>query len=326
MNANDMKEREIIRRCFAPIAGDGARQLRDDCAVITPPQGRDLVLTTDMLASGVHFLPDDPPETVAHKLLAQNLSDLAAKGAVPLGCLLGFALPTNWPDAWIIAFAHGLGEATQQFACPLLGGDTISGVERVTLSLTAYGHVAPNMAFDRRAARAGDLLVVSDTVGDAGLGLQQLLQGGKGDAALIARYRTPTPQLALGQALSGYARACTDVSDGVLRDAQNIADASGCAIRIDLEAIPLSETYRAASKLGHVEQLLFASTAGDDYELLFTILPHESAHLLTLSQLLGVRLTVIGECLNPQLDGKSLTVHLRNGTDVTPQSLGFEHS
>ncbi len=320
-----MNEREIIQRCFAPIAGDGARQLRDDCAVITPPQGRDLVLTTDMLASGVHFLPDDPPKTVAHKLLAQNLSDLAAKGAVPLGCLLGLALPTNWSDTWIIAFAHGLGEAIQHFACPLLGGDTISGVDRITLSLTAYGHVAPGMAFDRRSARAGDLLVLSGTVGDAGLGLQQLLQGGAGDAGLIARYRTPTPQLALGQALAGLARACADVSDGVLQDAQNIADASSCAIRIDLEAIPLSQTYRATSSLGRVEQLLFAATAGDDYELLFTILPHERAQLLTLSQSLGVRLTVIGTCLPPQPDGKNLTVHLRDGTDVTPQNLGFEH-
>jgi thiamine-monophosphate kinase len=325
MNANDMNEREIIRRCFAPIAGEGARQLRDDCAVITPPPGRDLVLTTDMLASGVHFLPDDPPETVAHKLLAQNLSDLAAKGAVPLGCLLGLALPTHWPDTWIEAFAQGLGAATRHFACPLLGGDTISGVDRVTLSLAAYGYVAPGMAFDRRAARAGDLLVLSGTVGDAGLGLQQLLQGSKGDAALIARYRTPMPQLALGQALAGLARACADVSDGVLRDAQNIADASSCAIRIDLEALPLSAAYGAASTLGHVEQRLFAATSGDDYELLFTILPHEKARLLTLSQLLGVRLTVIGECITSQPDGGNLTVYLRDGTDVTPQSLGFEH-
>ncbi len=320
-----MNERDIIRRCFAPIAGDGARQLRDDCAVITPPQGRDLVLTTDMLASGVHFLPDDPPETVAYKLLAQNLSDLAAKGAVPLGCLLGLALPTHWSDAWIVAFAHGLGDATQHFGCPLLGGDTISGVDRVTLSLTAYGHVASGMAFDRRAAHAGDLLVLSGTVGDAGLGLQQLLQGGKNDAALIGRYRTPVPQLALGQALARLARACADVSDGVLRDAQNIAEASGCAIRIDLDAMPLSESYRAASTLGRIEQLLFAATAGDDYELLFTILPHERAQLLTLSQSLGVRLTVIGECLNLQPSGKNLTVYMRDGTDVTPQILGFEH-
>jgi thiamine-monophosphate kinase len=320
-----MKERDIIRSCFAPIAGEGARQLLDDCAVITPPPGRELVLKTDMLASGVHFLPDDPPATVAHKLLAVNLSDLAAKGAVPFGCLLGLALPRNWPDAWIIDFARGLGDAAQRFACPLLGGDTISGVDRVTLSMTVFGHTAPGMAFDRRAARPGDLLVLSGTVGDAGLGLQQLQAGGATNETLVARYQTPIPQLALGQALVGTARACADVSDGVLMDARNIAEASGCAIRIDLEALPLSGAFMAASTLGSVEQRLFAATAGDDYELLFTISASEKSKLLTLSQLLGVRLNVIGACLPIHAQTSNLLLHLPDGTDVTPKNLGFEH-
>jgi thiamine-monophosphate kinase len=320
-----LKERDLIRRLFAPMAGQGARQLRDDCAVITPPPNRDLVLTKDMMASGVHFLPDDPPETVAHKLLAVNLSDLAAKGAVPLGCLLGLALPTDCPDAWIEEFAAGLGAATHHFACPLLGGDTIRGVDRITLSLTAYGHVAPGAAFDRRAAQPGDLLVLSGIVGDAGLGLVQLQQGGAQDASLIARYRTPMPQLALGQALVGLARACADVSDGVLADARQIAEASSCAIHIDLDAMPLSKAFGAASQQNELEQKLFAATAGDDYELLFTISPDKKAWLLTLSQSLGVRLTVIGACMNPQPPGKSLTVYWRDGRDVTPQNLGFEH-
>jgi thiamine-monophosphate kinase len=316
-----LKERDLIARLFAPIAGEGARQLRDDCAVISPPLGRDLVLTKDMMAAGVHFLPDDPPETVAHKLLAVNLSDLAAKGAVPLGCLLGLALPADCPDAWVENFAKGLGIATQRFACPLLGGDTIRGVDRITLSLTAYGHVAPGAAFDRRAAKPGDLLVLSGTVGDAALGLAQLQNGSAQDTSLIARYRTPMPQLALGQALVGLARACADVSDGVLADARQIAEASACAIRIDLDSLPLS----AASAGDDIAQRLFAATAGDDYELLFTILPDKKAQLLTLSQSLGVKLTVIGACLPPQPSGHSLTVYLRDGTDVTPQNLGFEH-
>jgi thiamine-monophosphate kinase len=316
-----LKERDLIARLFAPIAGEGARQLRDDCAVVSPPANRDLVLTKDMMAVGVHFLPDDPPETVAHKLLAVNLSDLAAKGAVPLGCLLGLALPADCPDAWVEDFAKGLGVATQRFACPLLGGDTIRGVDRITLSLTAYGHVAPGAAFDRRAAKPGDLLVLSGTVGDAALGLALLQNGGAQNASLMSRYRTPMPQLALGQALVGLARACADVSDGVLADARQIAEASACAIRIDLEALPLC----AALTQNDVAQMLFAATAGDDYELLFTILPEKKAQLLTLSQSLGVRLTVIGACMNPLPSGESLMVHLRDGTDVTPQKLGFEH-
>jgi thiamine-monophosphate kinase len=320
-----LKERDIIRRCFAPIAGEGARQLLDDCAVIAPPPGRDLVLKTDMIASGVHFLKDDPPATVAHKLLAVNLSDLAAKGAVPHGCLLGLALPCNWPDAWIEDFAKGLGIATTRFACPLLGGDTISGVDRVTLTMSVFGHAAPGMAFDRRAAKPGDLLVLSGTVGDAALGLQHLQSNRPCEASLVARYRTPVPQLALGQALVGTARACADVSDGVLIDAQHIAEASGCAIRIDLESIPLSDMFILASQRPPLEQRLFAATAGDDYELLFTIPAEEKPKLLTLSQSLGVRLSVIGECLSPQSQATSLKLCLRDGTDVTPTQLGFEH-
>ncbi len=317
-----MKERDIIRRCFAPIAGDGARQLLDDCAVISPPPGRDLVLKTDMIASGVHFLPDDPPETVAHKLLAVNLSDLAAKGAVPQGCLLGLALPYEWPDTWIEAFARGLGAATSAFNCPLLGGDTISGVDRVTLTMSVFGHTAPGMAFDRRAARPGDLLVLSGTAGDAAAGLAQLREAGAADASLVARYRTPQPRLALGQALVGTARACADVSDGVLVDARNIAEASGCAIRIDVENLPLSAAFVAA--MGDNQQL-FAATAGDDYELLFTISADETPQLLTLSQSLGIRLTVIGTCLDLQQQDTPLRVVLRDGSDVTPGTLGFEH-
>jgi thiamine-monophosphate kinase len=317
-----MKEREIIRRCFAPIAGEGARQLLDDCAVISPPPGRDLVLKTDMIASGVHFLENDPPATIAHKLLAVNLSDLAAKGAVPQGCLLGLALPRDWPDAWIDAFARGLGEATGAFACPLLGGDTISGVERVTLTMSVFGHTAPGMAFDRRAAKPGDLLVLSGTVGDAALGLAQLQAGGAADTALVARYRTPMPRLALGQALVGLARACADVSDGVLIDARNIAEASSCAICIDLESLPLSPAFLAGAP---ENPQLFAATAGDDYELLFTISADKQSELLTLSQSLGVKLTVIGTCLDRAQHATPLRVLMRDGSDVTPERLGFEH-
>jgi thiamine-monophosphate kinase len=320
-----LKERDIIRRCFAPIAGEGARQLLDDCAVIAPPPGRDLVLKTDMIASGVHFLRDDPPASVAHKLLAVNLSDLAAKGAMPLGCLLGLALPRDWPDVWIEDFAKGLGEATRRFGCPLLGGDTISGVDRVTLTMSVFGHAAPGMALDRRAAQVGDLLVLSGTVGDAGLGLQQLQSTDPCDATLVARFRTPMPQLALGQALIGTARACADVSDGVLIDAQHIAEASACAIRIDLDSLPLSTAFLSGTNLDPIALRLFAATAGDDYELLFTISAQEKSTLLTLSQSLGIRLTVIGECLVAQPQGTNLMVQLRDGTNVTPDQLGFQH-
>jgi thiamine-monophosphate kinase len=159
-------------------------------------------------------------------------------------------------------------------------------------------------------------------VGDAALGLEQLQAGGIADVALVARYRTPTPRLGLGQALVGLARACADVSDGVLLDARNIAEASACAICIDLESMPLSPAFLAAAP---DKPLLFAATAGDDYELLFTISAHEKPQLLTLSQSLGLRLTVIGTCLDRAQQATPLRVLMRDGSDVTPEILGFEH-
>jgi thiamine-monophosphate kinase len=234
--------------------------------------------------------------------------------------LLGLALPKDTPDIWLEDFARGLELATQHFHCPLLGGDTISGVEQITLSLTAFGTVLPGKAMDRRAAKAGDLLVLSGTAGDAGLALRQIQAGNPVPDALMARYQRPEPRLALGQALADIARACADVSDGVLKDAHNIAEASGLAIRIDIDALPLSDDYLQLSN-----DRLFAATSGDDYELLFTISPENQGALLRLSQSLDITLTVIGECMihHPQM--RRLTVVRADGEDVTPVTLGFEH-
>jgi thiamine-monophosphate kinase len=323
-----LRERDIIRDLLAPLSGAGARGLSDDCAVIAPPPGRELVLTKDMMASGVHFLSADPPETVAHKLLAVNLSDLAAKGAVPLACLLGLAITEGLDDAWLRGFAQGLRTATNQFACPLLGGDTISGVDRITLSLTAFGHVAPGAAPDRAGARPGDLVYVSGTVGDAGLGLRQLLMANDVGGPLVGRYRKPAPQLALGQGLAALATASCDVSDGLLRDALNICEASDINMALEGPALPLGQAFLAAApdilmgSLAHWQR--FAATAGDDYELLFTIAPGAEAVLLTLSQQLGVTVSHIGRCL-AHTDGPRLQVRWSDGSDQLPEVLGYQH-
>ncbi len=233
----------------------GAQDLRDDTAIVGGH-----VVTTDTLVEGVHFLATDPPEDVAWKLVATNLSDLAAKGAVPAGILLNYPLGD---DGWDAAFLRGLAEVLATFATPLIGGDTVtlpSGAPRI-LTVTAFGTDAA--APPRSGARAGDALWVTGTIGDAGAGLAIAL-GADGPAELLAAYRRPRPRLAEGRIIAPRAHAMMDVSDGLLLDAQRMAAASGLAVAIDLATVPLSPAYRAFSG-----DVLAAATAGDDYELLF---------------------------------------------------------
>ncbi|KQM28199.1 MULTISPECIES: thiamine-phosphate kinase [unclassified Sphingomonas] len=233
----------------------GAHGLTDDAAHLG-----DLVLTKDMIVAGVHFLASDPPADVAWKLVATNLSDLAAKGAVPVGVMLGYPIGD---DDWDRAFLTGLDAVLRAFDCPLLGGDTVKlppHTPRI-LSLTALGRSAH--APCRDGARPGDSLWITGTIGDAGAGLA-IAQGAAGPASLLARYRRPTPRLAEGQALAPHVHAMMDVSDGLLIDAGRMAAASGLAVEIDLACVPLSDDLKA---FGH--DALTAATAGDDYELLF---------------------------------------------------------
>ncbi|MEH3040460.1 MAG: thiamine-phosphate kinase [Sphingomonas paucimobilis] len=233
----------------------GAHGLSDDAAHLG-----DLILTKDMIVAGVHFLPDDPPADVAWKLVATNLSDLAAKGAVPVGVMLGIPIGD---DAWDRAFLSGLDDVLRTFDCPLLGGDTVKlppNAPRI-LSLTALGRSAH--APRRDGARAGDGLWITGTIGDAGAGLA-IAQGAEGPARLLQRYRRPIPRLAEGQALAPFVHAMMDVSDGLLIDTRRMAAASGLAVTIDLADVPLSDDLKA---FGH--DALTAATAGDDYELLF---------------------------------------------------------
>ena len=247
-----MTEADLLPQLRALPLHPGARGLRDDAAVVAG-----LVVTTDTLVEGVHYLPTDPPGDVAWKLVAVNLSDLAAKGAIPEGVLLNVPLGDG---AWTRAFVEGLAEVLTAYDAPLIGGDTVSmpsGAVRV-LTCTAIGRDAA--APSRTGARAGDALWVTGTIGDAGVGLA-IARGGAGPAALLARYRRPRPRLVEGRALAPHVHAMCDVSDGLLLDAARIAEASGLAVSIDLAAVPLSPH--------HPGDRLQAATAGDDYELLF---------------------------------------------------------
>src|SRR5271165_6144386 len=202
-------EDELIARFFAPLAGRAALGLRDDAALLEPPPGDDLVLTTDALVAGVHFFADDPPGAIARKALRVNLSDLAAKAARPLGFLLTLALPSDWRDEWLAAFAEGLGADVLAFKCPLMGGDTVATPGPLTLSVTAIGAIAQGRMPRRTGVRPGDRLYVTGTIGDAAIGLKVRLGRGpdipqSDKAFLLERYLTPEPRLALIDAMAAH--------------------------------------------------------------------------------------------------------------------------
>ena len=320
-----MKEFELIGRLLAPIArAPAARGLRDDVAVWPAPGARDIVLTKDMVAEGVHFLAQDPPEAIAAKLLRVNLSDLASKGATPEGVLLGFGLTPRQDEAWLTAFVRGLGADLERYGVQLWGGDTIQAGERMVLSLTAIGSAPAGQALSREHARAGDDLYVTGTIGDGWLGLQVLthkldLPSEHRDFA-TQRYRWPQPRVELGPALLGLARGSADVSDGLLADAGHIADASDVSVVIKLARVPLSEAAAAwaGDDLSRRVQL---ATGGDDYEILFTADPAQREAVLALSQRFGLSITRIGRVEA----GQGLSVLGPDGTRLAVTTLGYEH-
>lgn len=270
-------EDDLIARYFAPLAGPGGLGLRDDAALVAPPEGCEIVATVDGLVAGVHFFADDPPGTISRKALRVNLSDLAAKGAAPLGFLLTLALPRDWKPAWLAIFARALGEDAAAFACPLLGGDTVSTPGPLTLSITALGYVPAARMVRRDGARPGDALYVSGTIGDAALGLrlrsepEGVSSVDAGDRAfLIDRYLVPQPRTALADALREYASGAMDVSDGLVGDLTKMLRVSGASAEVEVARIPLSTAARAM--IGGEPRLLeSALTGGDDYEILASV-------------------------------------------------------
>ena len=311
-----MNESDFIARLRALASDPGARGLADDAAVLTA-RG-DLVLTHDMLVEGVHYLATDPPEDVAWKLVAVNLSDLAAKGARPRGVLLGYSLGGD--GGWDARFTDGLGRALETMAVPLLGGDTVAyrGGPRV-LSLTAIGDAPPGGAPSRSGARAGDDVWVSGTIGDAGAGLA-IARGADGPAALLDRYRRPTPRVALGRALAPHVRAMMDVSDGLLIDCKRMCAASGVGAAVDLDAVPLSEALRGFAGADRAARLA-AATAGDDYELLFAAPTEAAAALETAAEVSGISIKRIGAVEV----GDAVRLHDMAGPVPLPARLGYEH-
>ncbi len=269
-------EDELIARVFAPIAGPAALGLKDDAALIEA-SAEPIVATVDMLVAGVHFFADDPAAAIAKKALRVNLSDLAAKGAKPIGFLLSLALQSDWTNDWLAAFAAGLAEDARSYAAPLIGGDTTATPGPLTISITALGR-APRFV-PRLGAKPGDVVYVSGTIGDAALGLALRKDPAlasrlspRARAHLLDRYLLPRPRLDLAPLLCAHASAAMDVSDGLAGDLAKLCRVSGVGAVVDAPLVPLSEAAREAIALAP-NLLETALTGGDDYEILFTAKP-----------------------------------------------------
>jgi thiamine-monophosphate kinase len=298
---NPSGEDSLIARYFKPLATDpGALGLVDDAAILQS-LGEDIVVTTDAVVEGVHYLAGDPPDTIARKALRVNLSDLAAKGARPAGFVLALALRSR-EDAWLRPFADALGEDAKTFGCPLLGGDTVSTPGPQMISITAFGRVPQGRMVGRTGARPGDRILVTGTIGDAALGLDVLTGGAAAGALasdpqaremLISRYRVPQPRNALAQAVRDHATAAMDVSDGLAGDLTKLCAASGVSATIDVASVPLSAAAAGlvARDIVCVEALL---AGGDDYEVLCTVPPAHSDALIAAGRAVGIGVTAIG--------------------------------
>lgn len=287
-------EFELIARYFAPLAKGfaGARGLQSDNAFLPADARHDLVVKTDTIVSGVHFLADEMPELVAARALRVCLSDLAAGGATPYAYQLSLSLTRDWTERWVAGFARGLAADQRRFGIALSGGDTTATPGPTTVTIAAFGRVARGRGLGRDGARAGDELWVSGTIGDAALGLLAA-QGSLKAPTLEKRYRLPQPRTALGPRLVGIATATADISDGLLADAGHIADASRLSVQIERDLVPLSAEGR---RVLAAKAALWSNAlgGGDDYELAIAVPPRKRARLLAASRAAGVKVTRIG--------------------------------
>ena len=299
-------EERLIARYFRPLAKHpGALGLADDAALLPPPPGCDLVLTTDGVIAGVHFFADDPPDTIGRKALRMNLSDLAGKGAKPLGFLLSAALPAGVEEKWLADFAAGIGADAERYRCPLLGGDTDRTPGPTSISIAAFGALPQGKMVRRSTAKAGDRIVVTGTIGDAALGVRLRRDAHLAERLRLAdpmrqhlrdRYLLPQPRNALADAVLQHASAAMDVSDGLAGDLAKLCRASGVAAEIDVVRVPLSEAARAAldADPALIEAVL---TGGDDYEILLTLPAERLASLRSAAKAAGVAVSDIGRVI-----------------------------
>ena len=324
-------EDRLISHYFKPIATHpGAFGLVDDAAVIAPPAGCDLVLKTDGIVGGVHFFADDPPDTIARKALRVNLSDLAAKGAKPLGFLLTLALPKEISDSWLAPFARGLGADADFFGCPLFGGDTDRTPGPITISIAVFGTVPHGKMVRRAGAEPGDRVVVTGTIGDAALGLLLRRDGAAAERwglardqsnHLAARYLVPQPRNAIAEFLGSYASAAMDVSDGLAGDLAKLCRVSGVGAAVAVERVPLSPAARQvlASDRGAIETIL---TGGDDFEIAAAVPPDRLDGLRAEAVEAGVAITEIGVVMAGPVEARFVAA---DGRELVFGRPGYSH-
>jgi thiamine-monophosphate kinase len=323
---NSLGEFDLIARYLAPLsaAAPGAYGLQDDAASIAVAPGHELVVTTDAMIEGVHFLSSDGPARIARKLLRVNLSDLAAKGATPVGYQLVLGLPGLPDEGWLGAFTSGLAMDQAAFACPLLGGDTVRSPGGLVLSVTAFGSVPAGQMLLRSGAKSGDNLYVTGSVGDAALGLEVKLNHRLFSAAAMmffdSRLHLPTPRLGFGQKLRGIANAALDISDGLVQDVGHMASASGLKARIFADRLPLATATQAV--IAEDPSLLSAIlTGGDDYEIAFAAPPEAGEVIQRLSASLALNASRIGQFES----GSGVEVLDGSGNSIDLPVAGFQH-
>lgn len=297
-HAQGSAEDRLIARYFAPLATHpGALGLSDDASFIAPPPGAEIVLKTDAIIGGVHFFAEDDAACVAQKALRVNLSDLAAKGAKPLGYLLSLALPKGIGEDWIARFTQGLCEDAERYGCPLFGGDTDRTPGPIMISVAMFGNLPAGSMVRRAGARPGDLVFVSGTIGDAALGLA-LRQGVEAKlseaqrAHLASRYLLPQPRNGLAEAVRTHASASMDISDGLAGDFAKLCRVSQVAAEIEVAKVPLSEAARVMA--ADLAMLITALSGGDDYEIVCTVPPEKAASFRAAAAGAGVPVTEIG--------------------------------
>jgi thiamine-monophosphate kinase len=317
----DLIKRFFSRPVSAELLGGG-----DDCALFGVTPGFQVATSTDLLLEGRHFFSDVDPRSLGHKALAVNLSDLAAMGARPLGCLLGLGLPAI-DEAWVEQFAEGFYALADRHGCALIGGDTTRSLQGVTLSVTVFGEVKPSLALRRNAAQAGDDIWVSGTLGAADIACRMLAGEIPLDTELLQATRRalewPTPQVELGQQLRLRAHAAIDVSDGLLQDLGHILTASGVGAELREQALPLHPALSGSSKQVLLPEMLrrAALAGGDVYELCFTAGVAQREQIETIGQTLGLKLSCIGTvCAQP-----GLFVYDQSGQVIPDLPTGFDH-
>jgi len=320
-------EFELIERYFRPLAGDpGAVSLTDDAAVYNPPHGEEVVLKADLIAEHIHFFPDDPPRSIAHKALRVNLSDLAAKGATPVGYLLSLALKEDWTEDWIAGFASGLAADQARYGVTLFGGDTSRAAGGTVVSVAAFGRAPVGSIVRRAGAKSGDIVFVSGTIGDAGLGLRvrvgtiDAMPAGKSADHLLDRYLHPQPRVELAPVIRRFATASLDVSDGLVGDFAHICKQSGVGGEIDADSVPLSAAAKALVA-SDPTALATVLTGGEDFEILATVRASDADAFALAAAEAGVPVTPVGRVVA----GRGPPVVLGRDGPIRLDQFGYTH-